>query len=134
MTTLDRIKNLCKERGMNITALENECNFSKNSIVKWAKTSPSADRIISVAHYFNISADYLLCLTEEPTPLKQSDIAERVTTALSPELAELAQDEQFVDIAKLYKQMSRHYRERIFVYVLGVANGLRFNVQKILGK
>lgn len=136
MTTLDRIKVLCKENGINITTLENKCGFSQNSIVKWAKTSPSVDKIISVARYFNVSADYLLCLTDELKPLENREIAERQTTALSTEFAELSQDKDFVDTAKLYKEMPKPDRRAICAYVIGLAQGVlgMARVNQILGR
>lgn len=124
MTTLDRIKTLCKEKGINITSLEKECGFSQNSIVKWAKTSPSADRIISVSKFFNVSADYLLCLTDKPRPLETGNIIKRPDFALSTELAELSKDKQFVNIAKMYKELSNEKREKIYSYIVSVVTGI----------
>ncbi len=136
MTTLDRIKILCKERKMNITSLEKECGFSQNSIVKWAKTSPSVDKIICVARYFNVSADYLLCLTDEPKRLENRYIAEHSTTALSTELAqyeELWKDNNFRDTVKLYDGISFEYRSILFGCILGVLQTLKVDTKKILG-
>ena len=70
MNIYDRISKLCKQYGTNITTVESACGFSQNSIKKWEKASPTAARVVLVARHFNVSADYLLCLTDEPKPLE----------------------------------------------------------------
>lgn len=138
-----RILDLMKERNLNQHQLEVAAGLKNASIRGWVKgkkrddgeyvpTNPSSDSIIKLATYFNVSADYLLCLSDEPTPLKRADIIERPDYALSTELAELAQDERFVNSAKLYKEMPDEYRQQICTYILGVAVGLGMNVENIL--
>lgn len=143
--TTERILKLMQEHNLNPHQLEVAAQLPNASIQAWVKgkkrkdgkiseTSPAADSITNLARYFNVSADYLLCLTDEPTPLKQSDIAERPTTALSTELAELGKDQRFVDSAKLYGALSDTYKERVLGYLTGLAQGLGLNIQQILGK
>lgn len=60
-----RIKDLCSERGTTIKGLEKDLGFGESSIRKWEKvSSPSVDKIMKVAAYFNVSIDYLLGRTE----------------------------------------------------------------------
>ena len=60
-----RIKLLCAKRGITISKLETDLNFGNGSIKKWEKTSsPSINKIIKLASYFNVSADYLLGQTD----------------------------------------------------------------------
>ena len=79
-----RISKLCKQYGTNITTVESACGFSQNSIKKWEKASPTAARVVLVARHFNVSADYLLCLTDEPKPLENREIVERQTSIFIP--------------------------------------------------
>ncbi|OTO24946.1 hypothetical protein A5877_000453 [Enterococcus sp. 3C7_DIV0644] len=65
---LERIKKLCKKRGITVSELENRVGFGKNSIYKWKTQSPKADTLQKVADYFNVSTDYLLGRTDNPDP------------------------------------------------------------------
>lgn len=60
MTILDIIRELCKERKITVTALEEELKFGRGSIYKMETSSPSADKLIKLADYFNTSIDYLV--------------------------------------------------------------------------
>lgn len=57
MTT---IKNLCKERKISMSALEKETGIGRRSIYNWERNSPSIDKVVAVADYFNVSVDQLL--------------------------------------------------------------------------
>lgn len=60
-----RIKTLCKKQGISISKLESELGFGNSSIKKWERnSSPSIDKIIKVANYFNVSVDYLIGNTD----------------------------------------------------------------------
>ena len=57
----ERIKSLCKKKGITVSRLETELGFGTSSIKKWEKTSsPSIDKVMKVASYFDVSVDYLL--------------------------------------------------------------------------
>lgn len=62
----ERIKELCKKRGISISELENRIGFGKNSIYKWKTQSPKAETLQKVADYFHVSTDYLLGRTDDP--------------------------------------------------------------------
>jgi len=56
----ERIRELCKSHGTSIPKLEEQLNFGAGTVSKWKKSSPSADKILKVAEYFQVSTDYLL--------------------------------------------------------------------------
>ena len=66
----DRIETLCYQAGITKTKLLTDCNLNK-SIVNNLKNGsvPSVDKIAVIADYFNVSTDYLLGRTEEPTTI-----------------------------------------------------------------
>lgn len=73
MTVLERIKTLCKEKGISITTLEQILEYSNGSLTK-AKDIPSS-RIRNIAEFFNVSTDYLLTGKEKEIPLSaQADL------------------------------------------------------------
>ncbi|MBC1996799.1 helix-turn-helix transcriptional regulator [Listeria marthii] len=57
---LDIIKDLCKVHGITISKLETDLQFGKNSLYKWKNATPSIDKLILIADYFNVTVDYLL--------------------------------------------------------------------------
>lgn len=58
MEVIDRISSLCKERGMSVSALEKELEFSNGSLAK-AKDIPSS-RILEISEYFNVSMNWIM--------------------------------------------------------------------------
>jgi len=66
---INRIKLLCDENNISINKLLQECNLSKSVIDNMKKGSiPTTDKISKIADYFEVSTDYLLCKTDDPTP------------------------------------------------------------------
>lgn len=64
-TMFDRIKGLCEERRVSVAKLESDIGLGNGTITKWGKNvSPSADKLLKIATYFNVSVDYLLCRTD----------------------------------------------------------------------
>ncbi|EIP8062071.1 TPA: helix-turn-helix transcriptional regulator [Enterococcus faecalis] len=66
MMLFDRVKELCKKRGISISELENNVGFGKNTIYKWKNQSPKAETLQKVADYFGVTTDYLLGRTDTP--------------------------------------------------------------------
>lgn len=69
MNLYDKIRKLCAQRKISISRLEKETGLTKNSISKWGKSLPSADKLFKVAKYFNVTTDFLLSFenTDENT-------------------------------------------------------------------
>lgn len=71
-TTYDRLKALCKKRGISVSGLALELGISKSTF-SWIKNYPqrkiSTGTAQKIADYFDISVDYLLTgETKEKTP------------------------------------------------------------------
>lgn len=57
----ERLKELCKEKGITPTALVKELGMSGGNLSKWKNGKiPKSDTISALAEYFGVSADYLL--------------------------------------------------------------------------
>lgn len=54
----EKIVELCSKKGITVTSLERELNFGRSTIQKWKKSSPTVDKLVKVANYFNVSIDY----------------------------------------------------------------------------
>lgn len=137
-TATQRALSLFDSANIGADPFEKSIGIAQGTIknLKNEKNLISADCIIKFSKYFNVSADYLLCLADEPKPLESRKIAERQTTALSAELAELLQDKDFIDTAKLYKEMPKTDKREICAYVFGLAQGILgiARVNQILGR
>ncbi|VKS50393.1 repressor protein [Streptococcus pneumoniae] len=92
MTILDRIRSLANDRKVTLAELERNLNFSNGSLRKWETSTPSSDKIEKIADYFNVSTDYLLGRTDNPTIAnkkeqfffegKEVDVEELASTAM----------------------------------------------------
>ncbi len=92
-----RIKDLCSERGITITKLENDLEFGNSSIKKWERvSSPSVDKIIKVAGYFDVSVDYLLGRTD-----------------IKGSISEVLGDEDIISFQRARQKMTAKDRERM---------------------
>lgn len=60
MGLLEKIQRLCEERGLSVPKLEQNLGFGRGSIYKWAKSSPTIDKLEKVANYLKVSLDDLL--------------------------------------------------------------------------
>lgn len=60
MNLRDRIKELANARGLSIPNLEAELDFGNGTIVRWNKSTPTADKLSKVADYLDVTVDYLL--------------------------------------------------------------------------
>lgn len=56
----DKIKRLCKSKGISVSHLENEAKLSNGAISKWNTSSPTIDKLQSVARVLGITVDELL--------------------------------------------------------------------------
>ena len=60
MNAVERVKTICKERKIPISKLESECGFANGYIGQLRKGVFPDDRILKIAEYLNVSADYLM--------------------------------------------------------------------------
>lgn len=75
MNTYEIIKELVKQRFMTVAQLERTLDLSNGSISKWAKSKPNSEPLEKVADYLNVSTDYLLGRTDNPSIANNDTIA-----------------------------------------------------------
>ncbi len=92
-----RIKALCERNEISIAKLESELGFGNASIKKWGRvSSPSVDKIIKVAGYFDVSVDYLLGRTD-----------------IEGSISEVIGDEDIISFQRARQKMTPKDRERM---------------------
>ena len=60
MNSVERVKNICKERKIPISKIEKELGFSNGYISQLRKGVFPDDRLKKIADYFNVTIDYLM--------------------------------------------------------------------------
>jgi transcriptional regulator with XRE-family HTH domain len=59
MTSVERVKTICKERKIPLSRLERECGFANGYISQLKKGTMPEDRLRKVADYLGVSAEFL---------------------------------------------------------------------------
>ncbi|AVO66267.1 helix-turn-helix domain-containing protein [Weissella cibaria] len=73
MTTFERIKEISKQRGLNLKKTATEAGLSENAIYKWKTQTPQSNALQAVADVLGVSVDYLLGNTDEMHSNKKDD-------------------------------------------------------------
>lgn len=68
-TIYSRIYELASQHKISLAELERSLQFSNGIISTWKSSNPSIDKISKIANYFDVSTDYLLGNTDDPSPV-----------------------------------------------------------------
>ena len=62
-----RLRELRQEKGLSAKELGKIINVNDSSIIRWENEtmSPKLEYIVALARFFNVSADYICCLSDE---------------------------------------------------------------------
>lgn len=64
----DRLKDLCEKKGISLRALSDVVGIGKSTMGAWRDgASPNSNFVLTIAEYFDVSCDYLLGRTSDPT-------------------------------------------------------------------
>ena len=61
---VEKIRDLCREHGTSLWALERELGIGNGVIARWKDSSPRIDKVKLVADYFGVTVDELLKPTQ----------------------------------------------------------------------
>ncbi|MDB1693214.1 helix-turn-helix domain-containing protein [Enterococcus casseliflavus] len=56
----EKIKKLALQKDVSINKMEKDLGFSSSYISKWNKSMPSAEKLLKVSNYLNVSIEMLL--------------------------------------------------------------------------
>lgn len=56
----NKIRDICKEKGISVAAVEKKAGLSNGAISKWNNSTPSAENLNSVAKILKVKIDKLL--------------------------------------------------------------------------
>lgn len=68
MNSVERVRQLCKERKIPVYRLEKELGYANGYINQLRKGVFPADRLLEIANYFSVSVDFLMTGETEKTP------------------------------------------------------------------
>lgn len=66
-STLEKIKELAQKQGISLQKVAEDLGYSINYLYTLKEKTPKSDRLQQIADYFNVSTDYLLGRTNNPT-------------------------------------------------------------------
>ena len=74
----ERLKSLALEKNLSLNQVEKNLKLSRNTLANYKKgQTPSTERAILLANFFNVSTDYLLGNTDERNFIKIDDDLEK---------------------------------------------------------
>lgn len=82
MNPYEKIRELAKERKISVRELEKRLGYSNGYFSKWKTVSPNSDGLAKVADYFNVSVDYLLGRTDNPSSVTSNESETELRKAL----------------------------------------------------
>ena len=100
-----------RAQGTSARSILLQLGLSETALAEWnrGKSKPTISAIITLARYFNVSADYLLGLTDERRPLSPTEVAQAQTVVTEKGASEIAvrykhlfEDPDFVKVATIY--------------------------------
>ena len=71
MIFIERLEELLKEKGVTTNKMCIDLKIGKNSMVNWRERGnlPNSETLAALSDYFNVSTDYLLGRTDNPSPI-----------------------------------------------------------------
>lgn len=103
MKIYDRIKELCKERGITITGLEKELGFARGSLSKIDKNKPAMERVKKLADYFGKPIVYFTDDQDQFSGQQNEYYEDPATARLAQEMFE---DRQMRSLFHMKKNMT----------------------------
>jgi len=101
----ERVKRLCKEKGITIQQLEKQIGLSNGTISKWDRYNPRMDKLQLVADFFSVSTDYLTGVSSQAAIESGMETLEAVGT-------------YEVDLLKTYRKLSEIGKVKVFLAAL----------------
>lgn len=56
----DKVKEVCKAKGISVSAVEKELGFGSGTITKWNKVTPNVRNLKKIADFFGKPIEYFL--------------------------------------------------------------------------
>lgn len=101
MNTFERIKEISKERGLNLKKTAIEAGLSENAIYKWKTQTPQSNALQAVADVLGVSVDYLLGNTDDMHANKKDEsTVDLIAAHWDIDLDNLSKEEKAIVMAR----------------------------------
>lgn len=101
MNTFERIKEISKERGLNLKKTAIEAGLSENAIYKWKTQTPQSNALQAVADILGVSVDYLLGNTDDMHANKKDEsTVDLIAAHWGIDLDNLSKEEKAIVMAR----------------------------------
>ena len=97
MEFYQRLQMLAKEEGLSLNELEEELGYSKNTLYHYKSKQPTAQKLIEISGYFDVSIDFLLGKTEHRTIGRDLEDNKRIIERLKSGKSVFGIDEAVID-------------------------------------
>lgn len=65
--TFEKVRELARKKGLSLNQVEEKLGYSRNTLYSLKRQKVSSERLQEIADFFNVSTDYLLGRTDNPT-------------------------------------------------------------------
>lgn len=98
MNIYERIKELCKKKGVTIKEMEIAVGIGEKNANKWKTRTPSAESLLKLSEYFGVSTDYILTGVDSGT--SKDNYYDDETEQIARELQNNKELRAIFDVAK----------------------------------
>lgn len=123
------VRELCKKNNITPSQLENELNFGAGLISRWTKSSPSFDKIVDIADYFNVSLDEVAGRNREDN--ENSEFIDRLRELTNSKIIKWNDYKNTLEFEnKDYSEMFGIYSDLFEIYYAKYNNSLLFVISQ----
>ncbi len=125
-------------RGLTLTDIEKATGISNANICRWenGKVIPKIDFCIQLAEFYGISLDELVGISDIPQKQNATSIPTKLNSnqvAFAKEYSEVIGDENYINMSKLYKNITPSLRALALGYIVGLLQNNGVDTKTILG-
>lgn len=133
----EAIKEHRLEAGMTLQYVQDHTGISNQNLSRWERGEaiPGIDFCITLAKFYGITLDELVGISEydaadKPAIIEQSN---KKLSTFDNEYAEILDDNNFIQTAKLFKAIKPELRALAFGYLVGLLQSQKIDTAAILG-
>lgn len=141
------IREICKENKITPSQLENELGFGAGLISRWSKNSPSLDKIVDIADYFNVTIDELIGRSSSVKKCNDDDLVMSIIKLTEDEALkwekiddykkEEINDKSYEDLFDLYDKEIEIYKAKYnesFIFLITQYNNMFGKISDLVAK
>lgn len=91
----NKIKTLCKEKGISIHAMEKDLGFGGGTVSRWKNSNPGLEKILKIANYLDVSVEFLTNFKANEKGTRTERIYKKISLLDSKKMEQL---EAYLDI------------------------------------